>query len=207
MCKAVFFNLIWPHYVRTVTDTLKMWKISDIWERRYQISHIHEEIKRRLLNSKNAWYCSVQNRLSSHLLSKSVKIKIHKTVTLAVVLYRCENLSLTLMEERLRVFENRVVRTILGSKSDEITRGWRKLHNEELHILYSSPNMRKIKLRRMTWARHLQRTNKFVLVQYNLSRRMSMWYVCQSGRAPAYLWINYTHNGSDEEVAVRSRLQ
>jgi hypothetical protein len=68
-----------------------------------------------------------------------VKIKIYKTVILPVVLYGCETLSLTLREEhRLRVFENRVLRIIFGPKRDEVTGGWRKLHNEELHGLYSA---------------------------------------------------------------------
>jgi hypothetical protein len=56
-----------------------------------------------------------------------------------VVLYGCETWYLTLREEhRLRVFENRVLRTIFGLERDEMTGGWRKLHNEELHNLYSS---------------------------------------------------------------------
>jgi hypothetical protein len=90
---------------------------------------IHEEIKRRL-NSGNACYSSVQNLLSSRLLSKNVKIRIQKTIILPVVLYGCETWSLTLREEhRLRVFENRVLR-IFEPKRDEVTGGWRKLHNE-----------------------------------------------------------------------------
>ena len=66
-------------------------------------------------------------------------------------MYGCETWSLTLREERrLRVFENRVLRRIFGPKMDEITEEWRKLHNEELNILYSSPNIvRVIKLRVM----------------------------------------------------------
>jgi hypothetical protein len=62
-------------------------------------------------------------------------------------------LSLTLREEhRLRVFENRVLRGIFGPKRDEVTGGWRKLHNEELYGLYSSPSIvRVIKARRMKW--------------------------------------------------------
>jgi hypothetical protein len=70
-----------------------------------------------------------------------VKIKINKTIILPVVLYGCETWSLTLREERrLRVFENRVLRRIFGPKRDEVTGGWRKLHNEELHGSYSSPS-------------------------------------------------------------------
>jgi hypothetical protein len=66
-------------------------------------------------------------------------------------------LSLTLREEhRLRVFENRVLRRIFGPKRDEVTGGWSKMHNEELHGLYSSPNIvRVIKARRMRWAGHV----------------------------------------------------
>jgi hypothetical protein len=88
-----------------------------------------------------------------------VKIKIYKTIILPVVLYRCKTLSLTLREEhRLRVFENKVFRRIFGPKRDEVTRGWRKLHNEELDGLYSSPSIvRVIKARRMRWAGHVAR--------------------------------------------------
>jgi hypothetical protein len=70
-----------------------------------------------------------------------------------VVLFGCETLSLSLREEhRLRVFENRVPRRIFGPKRDEVTGGWRKVHNEELHGLYSSPSIvRVIKARRMRW--------------------------------------------------------
>jgi hypothetical protein len=75
-----------------------------------------------------------------------------------VVLFGCETWSLTLREEhRLRVFENRVIRRIFG-KSDEVTGGWRKLHNEEMHGLYSSPCIvRVIKARRMRWAGYVDR--------------------------------------------------
>ena len=102
---------------------------------------IQEEIKSRL-KSGNACYHLVQNLLSSSLLSKNLKIKIYRTIILPVVLYGCETWSLTLREEcRLRVFENRVLRRIFGPKRDEVTGEWRKLHNEELNNLYSSPNI------------------------------------------------------------------
>jgi hypothetical protein len=82
---------------------------------------IQEEFKRRL-NSGIDRYNSVQNLLSSRLLSKNLKIRIYKTILLPVVLYGCETWSLTLREEhRLRVFENRVLRRIFGPKRDEVT--------------------------------------------------------------------------------------
>jgi len=69
------------------------------------------------LKSGNACYCSVQNVLSSILLSRNIKIKIYRTIILPDVLHRCETWSLTLREERrLRVFENRVLRGIFGAK-------------------------------------------------------------------------------------------
>jgi hypothetical protein len=74
-------------------------------------------------------------------------------------LYGFETWSLTLREvHRLRVFENRVVRGIFGPKRDEVKGELRKLHNEELHNLYSSPDIiRQIKSRRMRWAGHVAR--------------------------------------------------
>ena len=78
--------------------------------------------------SGNACYHSVQNLLSSRLLSKN--LKIYRTVILPVVLYGCETWSLTLrVERKLRVFENRVLRKIFGPRRDEVTGEWRRLHN------------------------------------------------------------------------------
>jgi len=106
----------------------------------YQNS-IQEEIKSRL-KSGNACCHLVQNLLSSSLLSKILKIKIYRTIILPVVLYGYETQSLTVRKQhRLRVFENRVLRRIFGPKRDEVTGEWRKLHNEELNNLYSSPSI------------------------------------------------------------------
>jgi hypothetical protein len=76
-----------------------------------------------------------------------------------VVLYGCETWSLTLREEhRLRVFEDRVLRRIFGSKRDGVTGGWRKLHNEELRFLYSFTSIsRMINSKRMRWAEYVER--------------------------------------------------
>ena len=86
---------------------------------------------------------SVQNFLSSRLLSKNLKSKIYRTIILPVVLFGCETWSLKTLrdERRLRTFENRVLRRIFGPRRDEVTKEWRKLHNEELNDLYCSPNI------------------------------------------------------------------
>ncbi|KAJ4447047.1 hypothetical protein ANN_09036 [Periplaneta americana] len=95
--------------------------------------------------------------LSSSLLSKNLKVRNYKRVILPVVLYCCESWTLTLGEEqRLRVFENKVLREIFGAKGDEVTGEWRQFHNAELHALYSSPDIiRNIKSRRLRWAGHV----------------------------------------------------
>jgi hypothetical protein len=113
---------------------------------------------KRRLNSGSACYHSVQKLLSSRLLSKNANVRIHKTIILPVVLYRCKTWSLTVRQEhKLRVFENRVLR-IFGPKNDGVTGWWRKLYNKELHNLYSSTSIiRIIKSRRMRWTVHVAR--------------------------------------------------
>ena len=88
-----------------------------------------------------------------------MKVNTYKTIVLPVVLYGCETWSLILREEhRLRVLENKVLRKIFGAKKHEIKGEWRKLHNAELHALYSSPNIIKsLKSRRLRWAGHVAR--------------------------------------------------
>jgi hypothetical protein len=117
---------------------------------------IQEEIKRRL-SSGNARYHSVHSLLSSRLLSNNLKMRIYKTIILPLILYGCETWSQKLREEhRLRVFENKVLRRIFGPKMDEVTGGWKKLHNEELRDLHSLQNIiRIIMSRKMRWAGHV----------------------------------------------------
>jgi hypothetical protein len=85
---------------------------------------------------------------------QNTKIKIYRTIILAVFLYGCETWSLKLREgRRLRVSENRVLRKIFRPKRDEVTGEWKKLHNEGLNDLYCLPNVaRGIKSRKMRWA-------------------------------------------------------
>jgi hypothetical protein len=92
-------------------------------------------------------------------LPKNTTLTIYKIIILFVVLYGCQTWSLTLREEhRLRVFENRVLRRIFQPKRDDVTGGWRKLHNEELHSFYSSPSIiRFMKSIRMRLAEYVAR--------------------------------------------------
>ena len=88
---------------------------------------IQEEIKSRLKSGNDCCH-SVQNLLSSSVLSKYLKIKIYITIIFPVVLYGCETWSLILREElRLRVFENRVLRKVFGPKTDKVTDGMEKI--------------------------------------------------------------------------------
>ncbi|KAJ4449201.1 hypothetical protein ANN_00598, partial [Periplaneta americana] len=117
------------------------------------------EIKRSI-NMRNACCYSVEKLFLSNILSKKLKVRIHKTVALSVVMYGCETWTLILREEqRLRVLENKVLRRLFVTKREEVTGERRKLHNAELHALYSSPDIiiRNIKTRRLRWAGHVAR--------------------------------------------------
>jgi hypothetical protein len=90
---------------------------------------------------------------------QNLNIKVHRNIILFIVLYGCVTWSLILREERrLRVFENRVLRRIIGPKRDEVTGEWRRLHDNELNDLYCSPNIVwVVKSRQMRWAGHVAR--------------------------------------------------
>jgi hypothetical protein len=103
-------------------------------------------------------------------------IIIYKTIIVPVVFCGSGTRSLTPREEhRLRVFENRVLRRIFGPKRDEVTGGRRKLHNEELHGLYSSPNIiRMIKLRMGGCSAHVGMRNGYNILVAKSERKRSL---------------------------------
>ena len=110
---------------------------------------IHEETKSRV-QSGNACTHLVQNLLSPSLLSKSIKIKIYRTIILPVLLYGCEIWSVTLSEvPGLRMFKIMVLRKMFDTKRDNVTRDRRRLQNKELCYMYSSQNI--------IWATELRR--------------------------------------------------
>jgi hypothetical protein len=143
-------------HIRRANESFeKLTKVKFLGTTKTKQNDIQYEIKSRL-HSGNACYLSVQNLLSSRLISKNLKIKIYKTIILPVVLYGRETRSLTLGEDhRVKDFENRVLRKMFGPKREE-EGSWRKLHNNELHSLYSEPDVVKvIKSKRMRWVGHV----------------------------------------------------
>jgi hypothetical protein len=97
--------------------------------------------------------------MASRIRRPQSLIKIYRTIIFPVIFYGCETWLLILRKEyRLRVFENKVLRRILGPKRDEVTGEWTRLHNKELYALYSSQNIiRVIKSKRLRWAEHVAR--------------------------------------------------
>jgi hypothetical protein len=118
---------------------------------------MHKESKSRLIRGTLA--TTRFTLLSSRLLCRNLKVEVYRNIILPFVLYGCETWSDTLRkEQRLRVFENRVLRKLLGPKRDEVTGECRKLNSGELHNLCLSPDIvRQIKSRRMRWAGHVAR--------------------------------------------------
>ena len=172
----------------------------------YQNS-IHEEIKSRL-KSGNACHHLVQNLSSFRLPSKNTNTEIYRTMSLPVLLFGRKTWTITLRDKsRLRVFENRIQRRIFGPKRDEITRQWRKLDNEELNDLYSSPNIVREELDgRDTWSIWDRREvptgfwwgklrERDLLEDPNVSRRIILRWIFRkwNGRGGTY-WIVLAQN-------------
>jgi hypothetical protein len=93
---------------------------------------------------------------------------LYKTIIFPVVLYGCETWSLALIEQRrLGVADNRMLRRIFGSRRDEVTGGWRKLHNEDFITCTIFQIVRMAKRSRMRWARHIvQMGKRGMLISY-----------------------------------------
>jgi hypothetical protein len=107
--------------------------------------------------------------VASRAVFRSTKlVRIYKTIILPVVLYGCDTWPLTVREEhKLSVLEKRGLRRILGPKMDGVTGGWRKLHNDEMHNLNSSPSINRIiKSRRMRWAGHVAQRGRRICIGY-----------------------------------------
>ena len=131
-------------------------------QRKYLADNMASHFRRHSSSkSGSACYHSVQNLLSSSLLSKNVKIEIHRTIIFPVFLYGCETWSPTLRKE-CRLFSRiGCWGGEFGPKRDEVTGEWRRLHNEELYAVYCSLNItRMIKLIRMRWAGHVAGMDK-----------------------------------------------
>jgi hypothetical protein len=139
---------------------------------------------------------TIQFRMSSPVLTKNFKIKIYKTIIL-LVLYGCETRYLTKMID-CGCFEKREPRRIFGSKREEVTGDWRRLHNEKLRNLYPSPNIiRMMKSKRMLLVGHVA--------------RMCIMYVCVREREIAEMhtkcWsVNVKGKDHFEELGIDGRV-
>jgi hypothetical protein len=120
---------------------------------------ILKEVKERVFNSKEFLSVTAFFVPSQDLRQCNTELRVRKRDSKLIRFVSVSQGTLTLREaHRLRVFENRVLRRTFGPKRDEITGGWRKLHNDKLHNLYSSSNIiRQIKSRRMKWAGNVAR--------------------------------------------------
>jgi hypothetical protein len=116
------------------SDLFSQWKNAVLSEE----NRHHFNFFSQLRTEGNACYHSVQNLVSSSLLSKNLKIKIYRTIILPVVLYGCETWSLILRQNVGWGFSRTVLRRICGPKRDKVGGEWRKLHNKELYTLYCS---------------------------------------------------------------------
>jgi hypothetical protein len=107
--------------------------------------------------------------INSRFLYKNLKIRIQKIIMSPVIFYECQTWYLALREEqRLKVFENRVLSRMFEQKRYQTMRGW---HNEELHCVYSSPNtIRTIKSRRIRWAGHIARMREIIVTWIPIAR-------------------------------------
>ena len=141
---------IWPisclEPISASSGTRTVWirKKSNVTVCRTNLSNpnsIYEEIKGKL-KLRNAGYHLEQNFFSSSSLYKNTNIKIERTIILLVLLFCCETWSVTLrMEQRLKFFENRMLRKIFGPETDEVNRDRRRSYKEESYDLYSSLNV------------------------------------------------------------------
>ncbi|KAJ4440626.1 hypothetical protein ANN_08773 [Periplaneta americana] len=155
-----WYAVDWPRFQywfigRTISVEEDKIKFQFLHQKNPELNQFEEVNDIAYADPDNIFYClSEPPYPMSSTRSRYLKISL-----LLVILYGCETWTLTLREEqKLRVFENKVLRKIFGAKRDEVTGEWRKLHNAELHAFFSSPDiMRNIKFRRLKWAGYVAR--------------------------------------------------
>jgi len=142
---------------RQLINPLKMWRSSNIWKGSKEKNDIHWDVKK-VLNSANACYYSVQKLMSPHHLSQNVKIKI-QIYFIRWIIRVLNVVSRPKKTTGVRVFQNKVLRSVFGPNWYETAVGKRNLYNEELHNLSSSRNIfTAIKSKRIRWMRYVTRT-------------------------------------------------